>query len=65
MVVEDAHWADDATLDLLKYLGRRIERACAVLAISYRDDEARRATRCAACWASCRPRRERTCRCPG
>lgn len=39
MVVEDAHWADDATLDLLKYLGRRIERTPAVLAISYRDDE--------------------------
>lgn len=39
MVVEDAHWADDATLDLLKYLGRRIERTRAVLALSYRDDE--------------------------
>lgn len=39
MIVEDAHWADDATLDLLKFLGRRIERAHAVLAISYRDDE--------------------------
>lgn len=39
MVVEDAHWADDATLDLLKYLGRRIERTRAVLAVSYRDDE--------------------------
>jgi len=39
MVVEDAHWADDATLDLLKYLGRRIERTHALLAVSYRDDE--------------------------
>jgi ATP/maltotriose-dependent transcriptional regulator MalT len=39
MVVEDAHWADDATLDLLKFLGRRIERTRAMLAISYRDDE--------------------------
>ncbi len=39
MVVEDAHWADDATLDLLKYLGRRIERTRALLAVSYRDDE--------------------------
>ena len=39
VVVEDAHWADDATLDLLKYLGRRIERTRAVLAVSYRDDE--------------------------
>ncbi len=39
LVVEDAHWADDATLDLLKYLGRRIEGTHALLAVSYRDDE--------------------------
>jgi DNA-binding CsgD family transcriptional regulator len=39
VVFEDAHWADDATLDLLKFLGRRIDRTHAVLAISYRDDE--------------------------
>ena len=39
VVVEDAHWADDATLDLLKFLGRRIERTHALLAVSYRDDE--------------------------
>lgn len=39
VVVEDAHWADDATLDLLKYLGRRIDGAHALLAVSYRDDE--------------------------
>ena len=39
VVIEDAHWADDATLDLLKFLGRRIEGARAVLAISFRDDE--------------------------
>jgi DNA-binding CsgD family transcriptional regulator/tetratricopeptide (TPR) repeat protein len=39
VVVEDAHWADDATLDLLKFLGRRIEGTHAVLAISFRDDE--------------------------
>ena len=26
VVIEDVHWADDATLDLLKHLGRRIER---------------------------------------
>jgi DNA-binding CsgD family transcriptional regulator/tetratricopeptide (TPR) repeat protein len=39
VVVEDAHWADDATLDWLKHLGRRIERSRALLAISYRDDE--------------------------
>lgn len=38
-VVEDAHWADEATLDLLKFLGRRIDRAPCLLAISYRNDE--------------------------
>lgn len=39
MVIEDAHWADAATLDLLKYLGRRIDRSHALLVVSYRDDE--------------------------
>lgn len=39
VVVEDAHWADDATLDWLKFLGRRIARTRALLVVSYRDDE--------------------------
>jgi DNA-binding CsgD family transcriptional regulator/tetratricopeptide (TPR) repeat protein len=39
LVFEDMHWADEATLDLLKYLGRRIQRVQAMLAVSYRDDE--------------------------
>ncbi len=39
MVVEDVHWADGATLDVLKFLGRRIERLPAVVVITYRDDE--------------------------
>jgi DNA-binding CsgD family transcriptional regulator len=39
MVIEDAHWADEATLDLLKFLGRRIDRVPCLLAVSYRDDE--------------------------
>jgi len=39
LVVEDVHWADHATLDLLKYLSRRIARAPLLLALSYRDDE--------------------------
>lgn len=38
-VVEDAHWADEATLDLLVFLGRRIERTGALLIVTYRDDE--------------------------
>jgi predicted ATPase len=39
VVVEDAHWADEATLDLLVFLGRRIERTRALLIVTYRDDE--------------------------
>jgi DNA-binding CsgD family transcriptional regulator/tetratricopeptide (TPR) repeat protein len=39
VVVEDAHWADEATLDLLVFLGRRIERTKALLIVTYRDDE--------------------------
>jgi DNA-binding CsgD family transcriptional regulator/tetratricopeptide (TPR) repeat protein len=39
LVFEDMHWADEATLDLLKYLGRRVQRTRAMLAVSYRDDE--------------------------
>jgi DNA-binding CsgD family transcriptional regulator/tetratricopeptide (TPR) repeat protein len=39
LVIEDAHWADDATLDLVRFLGRRIDRAPCLLALSYRDDE--------------------------
>ncbi|MFT3790350.1 MAG: AAA family ATPase [Rudaea sp.] len=39
LVVEDVHWADAATLDLLKFLARRIDRVPCLLAVSYRDDE--------------------------
>jgi DNA-binding CsgD family transcriptional regulator len=39
LAVEDVHWADHATLDVLRYLVRRIERLPAVLMITYRDDE--------------------------
>lgn len=38
-VVEDAHWADEATLDLLKFLGRRIHLTQSLLLVTYRDDE--------------------------
>src|SRR5512132_4744957 len=36
---EDAQWADEATLDLLVFLGRRMERTRALLLVTYRDDE--------------------------
>ncbi len=39
MVLEDVHWADAATLDLIKYIGRRIHHMRVLLALSYRDDE--------------------------
>ena len=39
VVFEDMHWADEATLDLLKFLGRRIHRTRTLLAVTYRDDE--------------------------
>ncbi|WCN81304.1 ATP-binding protein [Micromonospora sp. LH3U1] len=39
MVVEDAHWADGATLDLIAYLGRRLTRHPALLVLTLRDDE--------------------------
>lgn len=38
-IVEDIHWADDATLDVLRYVGRRIGRTAAVLVLTFRDDE--------------------------
>ena len=41
LVVEDAHWADDATLDLLRLVGRRVEECQALVVVSYRDDEVR------------------------
>jgi tetratricopeptide (TPR) repeat protein len=39
VVFEDMHWADEATLGLLKHVGRRIARTRAMLVVSYRDDE--------------------------
>jgi tetratricopeptide (TPR) repeat protein len=39
LVFEDVHWADHSTLDLLKYIGRRIGPLNALLFITYRDDE--------------------------
>ncbi len=39
VVIEDAHWADEATLDMIKFLGRRIHQIVSLLIITYRDDE--------------------------
>lgn len=39
MVGEDAHWSDDASLDLVRFIGRRIESLPLLLIVTYRDDE--------------------------
>ena len=38
VVVEDIHWADEATIDLLRFLGRRIRDATVLLIATYRDE---------------------------
>lgn len=39
LVLEDVHWADAATLDLLRFLGRRVGRTHALVLATYRSDE--------------------------
>ncbi len=39
LVIEDLHWADDATLDVLGYLARRIDELNLLLVVTLRDDE--------------------------
>ena len=39
VIIEDIHWADEATLDLVKYLGRRIASTKVLLVLTHRDDE--------------------------
>ncbi len=39
VVIEDTQWADEATLDAIKYLGRRIGRTKGLLVLTYRDGE--------------------------
>lgn len=40
VVVEDAHWADEATIDLLRFLARRLRDRTALLIVTYRDEGA-------------------------
>lgn len=39
VIIDDVHWADEATLDLIKFVGRRIQRTPSLLILTYRDDE--------------------------
>jgi DNA-binding CsgD family transcriptional regulator/tetratricopeptide (TPR) repeat protein len=39
LIIEDLHWADDGTLDMVTYLGRRIESTRAVMVVTLRGNE--------------------------
>ncbi|MFI6075609.1 LuxR C-terminal-related transcriptional regulator [Actinoplanes sp. NPDC051343] len=39
LVLEDLHWADEATLDMVAFLGRRLALCRALLVLTFRDDE--------------------------
>src|SRR4051812_34714457 len=39
LVFEDVHWADDATLDLITVLGRRVRSLPALVVLTYRSGE--------------------------
>ena len=39
VVLEDLHWVDEATLDFVRFLGRRIQRTRCLMLATYRDDE--------------------------
>jgi DNA-binding CsgD family transcriptional regulator/tetratricopeptide (TPR) repeat protein len=39
VVFEDVHWADEATLDLIRFVGRRVADTHGVVVLTYREDE--------------------------
>ena len=39
IIIEDVHWADEATLDAIKYLGRRVAGTNGLILLTYRDGE--------------------------
>jgi DNA-binding CsgD family transcriptional regulator len=39
LILEDMHWADQASLDLLRYVARRIDSSRVLTLVTYRDDE--------------------------
>jgi DNA-binding CsgD family transcriptional regulator len=39
VVIDDVHWADQATLDLLLRIGRRIDRTHGVVVVAFRDED--------------------------
>ena len=47
LLLEDLHWADQASLDLLRYLARAVGAQRLLLVVTYRDDEVGRGHRLA------------------
>jgi DNA-binding CsgD family transcriptional regulator len=39
VVIEDVHWADEATLDIVRLLARRAETLAALVVVTYRESE--------------------------
>ncbi len=39
VIFEDVHWADQATLDLLRFLGRRVDRVRPAIVLTFREEE--------------------------
>ncbi|MPZ54602.1 MAG: AAA family ATPase, partial [Acidimicrobiia bacterium] len=39
VVIEDAHWADEATLDLILFLARRVDTTRSLIVLTMRDEE--------------------------
>jgi DNA-binding CsgD family transcriptional regulator/tetratricopeptide (TPR) repeat protein len=39
VVVEDIHWADEATVDMLRFVARRIKNASVLLIATYREED--------------------------
>lgn len=39
IVIEDVHWADEGTLDFLRFIGRRVEALPSLVLATFRDDE--------------------------
>ena len=61
IILEDLHWADELSLDVLGHLAGRLAARPMLVAGAYRSDELYPPCRCAscapACWASGSPRR--------
>ncbi|SDI97145.1 Predicted ATPase [Frankineae bacterium MT45] len=38
LIIEDAHWIDDASADVLRFLGRRVAKTRGLLVVTFRDE---------------------------